>query len=378
MQKLIFSPPSPKKAELPATKETTEPEHPTSTWSGRGVERFDYKKFHTKGLKNKDKTEQVKLVKLKGDLQSNTEHTYQSHKRKWNDGMKADLDALANENTLLPLFLQQAFAAEQVVFDKITPKTFKQMNKSKEKREWIAACWHEIEAHKENNTWTLVPRLKPNQDRKKHIIMRSLWQFKIKTENGVIIWFKACLCADGSSVNWKLKADPNIEFEDNYSGSATSTSMNLTYTIAAAYRLEVHSGDVPSAYVQSEMPEGDVVYYVEQPEGFADPTKPDHVCKLNMALYGVLVVGQRWNLTFHKFLTKELKFVCCDFDPNLYICHEQDGNFCIIPTAVDDTLDICTSQELPWRDTCEIIQTIQMEKLWKLWLVSWLLCKTKL
>ena len=173
-----------------------------------------------------------------------------------------------------------------------------------------------------------------------------LWRFKIKTENGVITWFKARLCVNGSSVNQKLKADPNIEFEDNYSGSATSTSMNLTYTIAAAYGLEVHFSDVPSAYVQSEMPEGDVVYYVEQPEGFADPTKPDHVCKLNMALYGVPVAGQRWNLTFHKFLTEELKFVCCDSDPNLYIHREQDGNFCIMPTAVDDTLNICTSQEL--------------------------------
>ena len=100
------------------------------------MERFNYKKFHTKGLKNEDKTEQVKLAKLKGDLQSNTEHTYQSHKRKWNDGMKADFDALVNENTLLPLFLQQAFAVEQVVFDKITPKTFKQMNRSKEKGGW--------------------------------------------------------------------------------------------------------------------------------------------------------------------------------------------------------------------------------------------------
>ena len=105
-----------------------------------------------KGLKNKDKTEQAKLAKLEGNLQSNTEHTYQSHKKKWNDGIKANLDALVNENTLLPLFLQQAFAAEQVVFNKITPKTFKQMNRSKEKGEWIAAYQHEIEAHKENNT----------------------------------------------------------------------------------------------------------------------------------------------------------------------------------------------------------------------------------
>ena len=92
--------------------------------------------------------------------------------------------------------------------------------------------------------------------------------------------------------------------------------MNLTYAIAVAYKLEVHSGDVLSAYIQSKMPEGDVVYYVEQPEGFANPTKPDHVCKLNMALYGVPVAEQRWNLTFCKFLTEELKFVCCDSFPS--------------------------------------------------------------
>ena len=132
-QKIDFSLSSLKETKLLATEETTESEHPTSTQSGRGVKRFDYKKFHTKGLKNKDKTEQAKLAKLKENLQSNTEHTYQFHKRKWNNGMKADLDALANENTLLPLFLQQAFAAEQIVFDKITSKTFKQMNRSKKK-----------------------------------------------------------------------------------------------------------------------------------------------------------------------------------------------------------------------------------------------------
>ena len=98
------------------------------------------------------KIKKKKKTKLKGDLQSNIKHTHQSHKRKWNDGMKANFDALANKNTLLFLFLQQAFAAKQVVFNKITFKTFKQMNKNKEKREWIAACQHEIEAHKENNT----------------------------------------------------------------------------------------------------------------------------------------------------------------------------------------------------------------------------------
>ena len=110
--------------------------------------------------------------------------------------------------------------------------------------------------------------------------------------------------------------------------------MNITYSIAAAYKLEMHSGDVSSVYVQSKMPEGDIVYYIEQPEGFENPGKPDHVCKLNMALYGVSVAGQRWNLTFQEFLTKELNFTCCKSDPNLYIHHEPDGNFCITPHPI--------------------------------------------
>ena len=63
--------------------------------------------------------------------------------------------------------------------------------------------------------------------------------------------------------------------------------MNITYSIATAYGLEMHSGDVSSAYVQSKMLEGDIIYYIEQPEGFENPGKPDHVCKLNIALYEV-------------------------------------------------------------------------------------------
>ena len=39
--------------------------------------------------------------------------------------------------------------------------------------------------------------------------------------------------------------------------------MNIIYSIATAYGLEMHSEDVPSVYVQSKMPEGDIVYYIE-------------------------------------------------------------------------------------------------------------------
>ena len=135
------------------------------------------------------------------------------------------------------------------------------------------------------------------------------------------------------------KVSPTWQVKERKSDWTRKVSLNQPdFFFFFFFLLEVHSSDVPSTYIQSKMLEENVVYYVEQLEGFADPTKPDHVCKLNMALYGVPVAGQRWNLTFCKFLTEELKFVCCDSDPNLYIHHEQDGNFCIMPTAVNDTL----------------------------------------
>ena len=71
-----------------------------------------------------------------------------------------------------------------------------------------------------------------------------------------------------------------------------------------------------------------------------------YVCRLDMALYGVPKAGQCWNLTLRNFLVDELGFKCTEADPNLYVRIEPDGNFCIFPTVVDDTLDVCSSEEL--------------------------------
>ena len=118
--------------------------------------------------------------------------------------------------------------------------------------------------------------------------------------------------------------DPNFDQEDNYAGTATTESLNLTFAIAAMFDLDVNSGDVPSAYIQADIPDGDIVYYVTQPKGFKDPEHPEYLCRLNKALYGVSIAGQCWNLTFQKFLIEELQFHCLTADPNLYICVESD------------------------------------------------------
>ena len=95
-----------------------------------------------------------------------------------------------------------------------------------------------------------------------------------------------------------MNSDPELNFKNNYFESATFTSLNLTYVVAAMYSLEVDSNDVSGVYFQSEMPKKNIIYYVEQSKGFKDPAHLNWVCMLNKALYGVLIAEQRWNLIF--------------------------------------------------------------------------------
>ena len=43
---------------------------------------------------------------------------------------------------------------------------------------------------------------------------------------------------------------------------------------------------------------------------------------------------------------EELGFKCSKPNPNFYIQHDDDGNFCLFLTVVDDTLDVCSSDAL--------------------------------
>ena len=64
--------------------------------------------------------------------------------------------------------------------------------------------------------------------------------------------------------------------------------------------------------------------YMEQPTGFMDPKWPDHVCKMNQALYGMKQVGRLWNQLAHQILvTESLKQN--DYDPCVYY-DDLDGD----------------------------------------------------
>lgn len=110
--------------------------------------------------------------------------------------------------------------------------------------------------------------------------MSGLWKYKIKTEHGTITLFKLWYVADGSII----QDDP----DDVFSLVAHASTIQIVITLVSQFGVHLFSGNVPSAYVQADMP-FDRDYYVTQPSGFEDPQHPDWVCRLKKAIYGVLV-----------------------------------------------------------------------------------------
>jgi hypothetical protein len=178
--------------------------------------------------------------------------------------------------------LVAAMGEEKSTHEKTTPGSYKQAMNGPDAKEWKASMTREWYAHTINQTFTLVP--KPNaamNDRKHHILMRPVWRFRIKTQQHIIVNWKARLCVDGSIVD--------DELENTFAGTPLPNAINLTFATAAKHGVRVHSGDVPAAYVQAPVPDGDTIYYMMQPEGFIDPIHPTWVLRLNKCLYGIRV-----------------------------------------------------------------------------------------
>ena len=223
--------------------------------------------------------------------------------------------------------------------ERYTPRTYTQAIYCEQSKEWIEAMVQEINAHLNNQTWTLVPPTYSDTNKdKRHVKARSIWTYRIKMKNGAISSFKAQLCFDRSKV-----------FKPSYlthAQLASQTSVNTVLAIGAQWHSTITSGNVPAAYVQAELPDNnDTTYYMSQPQGFKHPEHPDWVCKLNKALYGHPRTGQVWQNKFSKFLIDKVGCKCCHTDQGIYIL-TKDNEIYIIPTVVNNTFNITTCERL--------------------------------
>ena len=131
----------------------------------------------------------------------------------------------------------------------------------------------EFETFMKNKTWTLVP-----YEGQKNII-DSKWIFMTKYKaNGTLERRKARLVAKG------FQQYAGIDYEETFSPVIKASTVRIILTLAVFFNWEVRQMDINNAFLNGFLKKS---VFMHQPEGFTDPNKPDHVCKLIKAIDGL-------------------------------------------------------------------------------------------
>ena len=225
------------------------------------------------------------------------------------------------------------FLSESFEEDIDEPMTVSEALKGKHAVQWQDAINSEYNSLMRNDTWELVP---PSKDKK---VIGSKWVLKVKrNENGHVDKFKARLVAQGYSQTY------GIDYEDVFSPVAKYSAIRTLLALANAYNFEIHQLDVKTAFLNGII---DHDIYMSQPEGFVDPEKPNHLCKLKRSIYGLKQSARCWNSTLDTFL-RNCGYQRSNADSCIYIKQvkntEGKVNLCILAIYVDDIL--CISNDI--------------------------------
>ena len=187
----------------------------------------------------------------------------------------------------------------------------------------------------ENDTWELFS---PCDDQN---VVGSRWVLKVKRkEDGSIDLFKARVVAQGYS---QMKG---VDYEEVFSPVARHTSLRTLLALANEYNLEVHQMDVRTAFLNGDI---DCDIYMVQPEGFVDPNKPDHLCKLKKGIYGLKQSARLWNDMLDGYL-KSRGYRRSDADSCIYVKSvkrdDSQISFVILGVYVDDIIPVSTDIQM--------------------------------
>ena len=144
--------------------------------------------------------------------------------------------------------------------------------------------------------------------------------------------FKARLVAQGYSQT------EGIDDDEVFSPVARYTSIRSLLALATVKDWHVHQMDVKTAFLQGSI---DTEIFMEQPLGYVDKNKPNHVCKLQKSIYGLKQEARCWNLEIDAFLQSN-GYTKCSSVGCIYIkSHKQEHgqmDFVILSLWVDDIL----------------------------------------
>ncbi|KAH9803881.1 retrovirus-related pol polyprotein from transposon RE1 [Citrus sinensis] len=138
---------------------------------------------------------------------------------------------------------------------------------------WFTAMKNEYDALIENRTWSLVPRTE-NQK-----VVGNKWVYRIKyNTDGSVAKYKARLVAKG------CQQIEGVNYFDTFSPVVKPATVRVVLSLAVMNQWIVRQVDVNNAFLNGELSEE---VFMQQPEGFVDKSKSNHVCRLHKALYGL-------------------------------------------------------------------------------------------
>jgi transposase InsO family protein len=185
---------------------------------------------------------------------------------------------------------------------------------------WQAAMEREIHSIHQHGTWHLT-MLPPGRTP-----ITTKWIYRIKTHaDGSPAKLKARLVARG------FQQREGLDFDETYAPVAKYNTLRTLLAIAGHRGWTVRHLDVATAFLNGQLQE-DV--YVVQPQGFVDPTRPHHVCKLDKALYGLRQSPRCWYLNIDTRIQR-LGLTKSTADPNLYYYHGE-SRVALLLLYVDD------------------------------------------
>ncbi|WVZ79620.1 hypothetical protein U9M48_027180 [Paspalum notatum var. saurae] len=128
----------------------------------------------------------------------------------------------------------------------------------------------EFNALMKNNTWSLVP---PPAGAN---VISGKWIFRHKLNpDGTLARYKACWVVRGFNQEY------GIDYDETFSPVIKPATIRVVLSIATSASWPIHQLDVKNAFLHGNLAE---TVYCAQPSGFAHPSKPSHVCKLNKSL----------------------------------------------------------------------------------------------
>ena len=132
-----------------------------------------------------------------------------------------------------------------------------------------------------------------------------------------------------------------LDYDETFAPVARLESIRLLLAIACHLGIKLHQMDIKSAFLNGILLEE---VYVEQPKGFEDSTKPNHVYKLKKALYDLKQAPRAWYQRLTDFLIQN-NFKRGEADRTLFVKRTKI-DFIVVQIYVDDIVFGSTSTSM--------------------------------